>query len=57
MIIVNYEYEPKNQLNKRAGTFDYFLKGKQFGTLYVIEDILDYKESLWQERKRNKMYL
>ena len=44
MIIVNYEYEPKNQLNKRAGTFDYFLKGKQFGTLYVVEDILDYKE-------------
>ncbi len=23
MIIVNYEYEPKNQLNKRAGTFDW----------------------------------
>ena len=44
MIIVNYEYEPKNQLNKRAGTFDYFLKGKQFGTLYVVDDILDYKE-------------
>ena len=30
MIIVNYEYEPKNQLNKRAGTFDYFLKGKNY---------------------------
>lgn len=43
MIVINEEYAPKVELNKKIGTFQVMYKGRKFGTLYVLEDVLDYK--------------
>lgn len=50
MIIINEEYAPKVELNKKIGTFQVMYKGRKFGTLYVLEDILDYKSKYKKHR-------
>ena len=50
LIIINEEYAPKVELNKKIGTFQVMYKGRKFGTLYVLEDILDYKSKYKKHR-------
>lgn len=50
MIVINEEYAPKVELNKKIGTFQVMYKGRKFGTLYVLEDILDYKSKYKKHR-------